>query len=238
MWAAQRKPGVAGAAVGSRESGKVDSSPHPPLRAGPPGLEVNDSFALPFWLHLLMLRPLGRFCVPGSQALWMSGLIQEKNSQTVISFFKLLDSSQTTTQIQVSGLEARGVPNWPVMTSQHEWPGPCDELKWPQEWVWSSFPRVYARTHTTKDPHPDFLSLPVFLLSNLFLFLTSCLQPLWPRWVSKWPTWPLARVLWYRKPCAQLRDRDAVATWLAIRKGVLRSPALHERLGVDCARSV
>ena len=41
----------------------------------------------------------------------MSGLIQEKNSQTAISFFKLLDSSQTTTQIQVSGLEARGVPN-------------------------------------------------------------------------------------------------------------------------------
>ena len=54
---------------------------------------------------------LGRFCVPGSQALWISGLIQGKNSHTAISFFKLLDSSQTTTQIQVSGLEARGVPN-------------------------------------------------------------------------------------------------------------------------------
>ena len=65
----------------------------------------------PALLHLLMLWALGRFCVPGSQALWISGLIQEKNSHTAISFFKLLDSSQTTTQIQVSSLEARGVPN-------------------------------------------------------------------------------------------------------------------------------
>lgn len=65
----------------------------------------------PALLQLLMLWALGRFCVPGSQALWISGLIQEKNAHTAISFFKLLDSSQTTTQIQVSGLEARGVPN-------------------------------------------------------------------------------------------------------------------------------
>lgn len=35
----------------------------------------------------------------------------------------------------------------------------------------------------------------------------------------------------YRKHCAQLRDPDAVAAWLAVRKGVLRSPALHLRLG-------
>ena len=102
----------------------------------------------PALLHLLMLWALGRFCVPGSQALWISGLIQEKNSHPAISFFKLLDSSQTTTQIQVSSLEARGVPNWPVMTSQHEWLGPCDELLWPQEYAWRAFwVYMHACTH-------------------------------------------------------------------------------------------
>ena len=36
---------------------------------------------------------------------------------------------------------------------------------------------ICTRAHTIKDPHPDFLSLPAFLVSNLFTFLTSCLHP-------------------------------------------------------------
>ena len=83
----------------------MNSSPFPALRAGPPGLPAGDSPrpACPAFLTLpAYAEASGEVLCP-----WIPGPLDVrpdpgKNTQIAISSFKLLEPSQTTTQIQVS----------------------------------------------------------------------------------------------------------------------------------------